>query len=289
MTDLPRYGQRANMPRQDFCPKHPGTPAVGYCKRCGRPACEKCNIPTEVGSICKDCAKPKARFSMSLGRSQPVVTLTLVSLGFLGYLLNFLLPLNRWFGFSPVYAIHEPWRFLTVVLVHGGLMHVVFNMLMLYILGVAIERSIGHWRFLGLFIVSAIGGSVFTLGWTLVNVNELATFTVGASGAIYGLLGAILVEQRRTGVSTTSIIVLLGINLFWSFLPGNNVSWQSHLGGLIAGLLLAWIYATIASSKKLSAKAVSAWTVVATALSVLVLAGATWGIYATLLSQLTRL
>lgn len=280
MTDLPRFGQKANQPRQEFCPKHPGSPAVGYCKRCGRPACEKCSIPTEVGSICTDCARPQARFTKALVQGRPYVTFTLIALCVLVYLLEFVLPMNHLLGFIPFYAAVQPWRFLTVAFVHGGLMHLAFNMLMLYVLGVSIEQSIGHWRFLGLYVISAIGGSVLTLGWGLVDHAELVTLTVGASGAIYGLLGAILVDQKRSGMSVTSILVLLGVNLVWSFLPGNNVSWQSHLGGLIAGLLVAWVYAVISSSPRLSAKIKVVWTWVATVAFIVALAGISWGCYA---------
>lgn len=251
MTDLPRFGQYAAVPRQDVCPRHPGRQAVDYCKRCNRPTCSDCTIPTEVGSICVDCAKSSSR-GIPLSRrlsGTPIVTYSLLAVTIAVYLVGMVWPvIDQFLAFNPVLAYVQPWRFLTVSLVHGGFFHILFNMMMLYLLGQGGERLLGHWRFLSLYLLSTFGGSVTVLAWAAVEPGSLTTWTVGASGAIYGLFGAVLVQHLRNKMNPTSILVLLGINLVYSFTAG-GVSWQGHLGGLIVGSLVTWMYSVLSTPR----------------------------------------
>ncbi len=285
MSELPRFGQQAERPRAEFCPRHPSKRAVAYCKRCNRPACADCNIPTEVGSVCVDCAHPKNRISFRPSGG-PVVTYSILAICVIVYFCQWILPaVPRFLAFQPYAAFTEPWQFFTVSFVHLGFFHLLFNMFMLYILGAAIEKAIGHWQFASIYLLSAVGGSVAALAWTFVDPNAFITTTVGASGALYGFFGAIFVQQRRSGMSTTSILVLLGINLAFSFMNAGSVSWQSHVGGLIVGGLVAFMYFEITkprSGRKQSTETM--WAVAATIGVAALLYGCAYAMYFALLN-----
>lgn len=129
----------------------------------------------------------------------------------------------------------EWYRIFTVALVHSGLTHLGFNMWALYVLGSPIEQVFGKVRFLTIFIISLIAGSVTSLAFSPQNV-----VSVGASGAIFGLFGAFAVVGKRIGADVRSILVLIGINFALDFiLP--NIDWHAHLGGLIGGALTATV------------------------------------------------
>lgn len=147
-------------------------------------------------------------------------------------------------------AWQQPWRFVTAMFTHDpslpfGLMHIGFNMVALVSLGRSLEPFLGSTRFLLLHLWSGLAGGVAfvlmmpNLGQTYPWGGHWLVGTVGASGAVFGLFGAIFVAQRALGGSTNQILVVLGINLLITFgVPG--IAWQAHLGGLIAGILLTW-------------------------------------------------
>jgi membrane associated rhomboid family serine protease len=131
----------------------------------------------------------------------------------------------------------EPWRMLTVSLVHstaGFPLHVLFNMLALWLMGQQLEAAIGKWRFVALYAISTLGGSVAVLYLT-----SPFQAVVGASGAIFGLLGAYFVLARKYGGNTVGIVVLIGINLAFGFFS-SSISWQAHVGGLITGIAVSY-------------------------------------------------
>jgi membrane associated rhomboid family serine protease len=133
----------------------------------------------------------------------------------------------------PLTAI-EPWRMLTTVFVHSqsSVFHILFNGYSLFILGTLVERLIGPGRFVTLFLFSGFGGSV------LVSLLSPTSAVVGASGAIFGLFGALFVIQRSFGGANTQLLIVLGLNLVMGFIvPG--ISWQAHIGGLITGAIVA--------------------------------------------------
>nr|WP_165217099.1 rhomboid family intramembrane serine protease [Schaalia sp. ZJ1691] len=245
---MPTYGRRSNPSAAPECPRHPGVRSVDYCKKCNRPMCSDCLVHTEVRNICVDCAGIVRRSARVRG---PVVTYTIIGICAVLFLLGAVPSfvgvdaveawIRSWLAFTPVYGLIQPWRFFSTAFLHSGILHVAFNMLALYWVGQALESALGHWRFANLYALSAIGGSVFVLAWSLADPMMLHTVTVGASGAVFGLFGGVLVMQRTMGQDTRSILVLLGINLAYGFI-GSNISWQAHLGGLITGLLVTWIY-----------------------------------------------
>ncbi len=129
----------------------------------------------------------------------------------------------------------EPHRMLTSAFLHslGTPMHILFNMFTLWMIGQALEPALGRIRFLTLYLVSALGGSVAVL-W----LSEPTVPVVGASGAVYGLFAALFMVLRATGGQVSSIVALIVVNLVISFM-GSNISWQGHIGGLVTGAAVA--------------------------------------------------
>ncbi|GAA1314175.1 rhomboid family intramembrane serine protease [Leucobacter albus] len=140
-------------------------------------------------------------------------------------------------------AQFQPWRMLTVMFTHsvGFLPHILFNMLALFMFGRNLEQMIGKWRFLALYLLAGLGGSLGVMLWGYADTVGLFTPTVGASGAIFGVLAATVVAFRSMNVNATSLIVLLAINFGIGFMPGASISWQAHLGGMIVGAIAMWI------------------------------------------------
>jgi len=131
-----------------------------------------------------------------------------------------------------IYDNGDWYRIVTAMFLHASLLHLAFNMLALYWLGTVVEQALGTWRYLLLYFVSGIAGSAGALLFS----SQYAV-TVGASGAIFGIMGALLVlEHRMTGSFAGPALGLIVINLALSFtIP--NISWGGHVGGLVGGVL----------------------------------------------------
>jgi membrane associated rhomboid family serine protease len=127
----------------------------------------------------------------------------------------------------------EYWRLLTASFVHVQLMHLLFNMLAIYFIGPNLERVLGRWRFLALYLISCL-----TAGVAVYWLSPAAAVTFGASGGVFGLIAAALVVYRKLGYDISWLLMLLGINLVYTFI-GPSISWQGHLGGLVGGLVSA--------------------------------------------------
>jgi len=162
---MPSYGQRSDPRAAPECPRHPGVRSVDYCKRCNRPMCVDCAIPTEVRSICVDCSSSKKGWMRSPSRAAaagaPVVTYAMMAICVLMYALTWVSPaLTSSLALVPAQLMAHPWTILTGAFLHGGLLHILFNMLSLYWVGRAIEPVMGWWRFLTVYLVSALGRHV---------------------------------------------------------------------------------------------------------------------------------
>ena len=130
-------------------------------------------------------------------------------------------------------ATNEWYRLFTVALVHSGLMHLGFNMYALMVLGNPLEAAFGKNKMLIIFFFSLLTGSL-----TSAYFASASSYSVGASGAIFGLFGALAIVGKRIGADTRSIYVIIGINFAIGFLLG-GIDWKAHLGGLIGGLISA--------------------------------------------------
>ena len=136
-------------------------------------------------------------------------------------------------SFQVLQITNEWYRIFSVALVHGGLMHLGFNMYSLMVLGNPIEEAFGKNKMLIIFFFSLFTGSV-----TSAYLAPLGGQSVGASGAIFGLFGALAMVGKRIGADTRSIYVIIGINFAIGFVLG-GVDWKAHLGGLVGGVIAA--------------------------------------------------
>lgn len=233
------------------CYRHPDRQTYLSCTRCGRPACPDCLRPAPVGQQCLDCVREGSRTTRRAaapfgGRaaSGAVVTWVLIAL-------NVVLWIAEWVNVRVVYdlwlvgayvAHGQFYRLISSAFLHEwglsgwGITHILFNMWALYVVGPSLERLFGHVRFLALYLVSALGGAV--LFYLLAPAGEPA---LGASGAIFGLFAAWFVAGRRLRVDVRGVVFLIVLNLAITFaIP--HIAWQAHVGGLVAGGLLAAAY-----------------------------------------------
>lgn len=233
------------------CPRHPQTISYVRCQRCGRPVCPQCQRPAPVGVQCVDCVaegqkKVRQTRTISGGKVRhgaPVITYSIIGICvalFIGQMADYQ-TVTGWLAFNPVLAAHEPWRFLTSAFLHGSIPHILFNMYALYLVGSQLERALGRWRFIALYLLSALGGSTAILLLAKIGIGSWTGWTVGASGAVFGLFAALALTMRKVGANESQILALIAINLALGFFI-SNVSWQGHIGGLITGGLLGAAY-----------------------------------------------
>ncbi|SFN43220.1 rhomboid family intramembrane serine protease [Mycetocola miduiensis] len=241
----------------NFCYRHPDRQSFVLCQRCGRTICGECQTPGAVGVICPECMReqrkttPRARTGFfSRSGDRPLVTYILIAVTAFVFLLQLIpgLGVTQQLLYAGVYSLpsgfypgydFEPWRMLTTVFAHsqGFIFHIALNMYSLWLFGQALEPMLGRARFLTLYLISGFAGS---LGVSFLAGDFVPV--VGASGAIFGLMGAFLVIQRKRGGNMNGLLVLVGINLVIGFIPGINVAWQAHVGGLVGGALAGLIY-----------------------------------------------
>jgi membrane associated rhomboid family serine protease len=228
------------------CYRHPSRETAVSCSNCGRPICPDCMTPTPVGMRCPECSKDrtKVRTVRSLNATTTTVTMGLIAVNVLLFLAS------GSFGaggsaasrlqidlglFGPSVQSGEWYRLVSSGFLHSGLFHIGFNMYLLWQLGQLLEGPLGSARFAGLYFASLLFGSFGAL------LFEPRALTVGASGAVFGLMGAAFFQMRARGIDpfATGIAPLILLNLAFSFLPGFNISIGGHVGGLVGGSLCA--------------------------------------------------
>jgi membrane associated rhomboid family serine protease len=200
-----------------------------------------------VGHQCVDCVNEGARSVRKAttafgGReaNHPLVTYVLIAINVAMFATQMALPeFEKELFLWPNGVAHydQYYRLLTSGFLHTGITHIAFNMIALYFTGPALERALGHTRFLTLYLLSLIGGSVLVYLLT-----PVGTPTLGASGAIFGLFGASFVLAKKLQFDIRGIVMLIVINLVITFVvPG--ISWQGHIGGLVTGCAVAAVFA----------------------------------------------
>lgn len=249
----------SGMPRvaANYCYRHPDRQSFVLCQRCGRTICGECQTQGAVGVICPECMREQranaprtkpallTRLNRMTGDGTPVVTYSIIGVTVFVYLLQLIPALGvtsalQYAGLYSYPQFFEPWRMLTSVFVHatGGFpFHILLNMYTLWIFGSLLERMLGRWRFLVVYLLSGLAGSLGVLF-----LADPTIAVVGASGAIFGVMGAFLVIHQRLGANMTQLVVLIGLNLVIGFFPGFSIAWQAHLGGLIGGALVGLIF-----------------------------------------------
>jgi membrane associated rhomboid family serine protease len=256
------------------CYRHPDRETWVSCTRCERPICPECLRPASVGFQCRDCVRQgnatvrraTAPYGGGIVGRPGVVSLVLGLVNVVAFVVTVatapggltgntgsklfdeleLVPLR-------VAVDGEYWRLLGSAFLHIGLLHLAGNLLSLAIVGPALERVFGWWRFLAIYLVGALGGSV-----AVYLFGSPYGAVAGASGAIYGLFAATLIVVRKLGLDARFMVLAVALNFAVSFAPG--ISLLGHLGGFIAGglLTLAMVYAPKASRTSLQIMTVGA-------------------------------
>jgi len=241
------------------CPRHPDRISYVRCQRCDRPVCPECQQPAAVGVQCVDCIRGAAGHvrptrTVLGGRARagrPYLTMSLIGINVAVFLLEFLTPLIReLLIFWPAVGGVQPYRAITTGFLHGGVMHLALNMYALWLIGPFLEHLLGRWRYLSLYLLSLFGGTIAVVLFASPGDLSWRIGVVGASGAVFGLFGAVFLVLRHLGRDSTQIFAVIGLNVVFSFLvPG--ISWQAHLGGLLIGALLALIFTRLAKQHQL--------------------------------------
>jgi membrane associated rhomboid family serine protease len=279
------------MDEPQHCYRHPKRETRLSCTECGRPICYECMTPAPVGQRCPDhSGKPQGiqKLTRSVetavtgvgARRVNAVTMALIGINMLVYaaelaaggtmngtdnwlfnhgalVLNGLYQNGQLYPL-PVHALApgahlvgvahgEWWRMVTSAFLHYGPFHLAVNMYSLYFAGSILEHVIGRWRFALLYLVSGIAGSA---GAAIINPGSVG---VGASGAIFGILGALFVLERRGNIATGGQIAgLIVLNLVITFSFSSFISVGAHVGGLIAGVVLMFAFLQLRRSLPLS-------------------------------------
>jgi membrane associated rhomboid family serine protease len=251
------------------CYRHPGRETYIRCQRCDRPICPDCMRDAAVGFQCQNCVAEGAKATRS-GRTayggersaNPQATsLVLVGLNLLVFALVFTTGGSQsvWLGrlamhveffdwqlsdgaYVPVRGLADGawWQFVTAMFTHYQPWHIGFNMLALWALGPMLETAIGRVRFIALYFLSGLAGSAMVYWFA-----PPLSFTFGASGAIFGLMAALLVIAIKVKGNVRSILGWIGLNFLITFVFVKYISWQGHLGGFLGGLAIcaAIVYA----------------------------------------------
>jgi len=270
-----------------YCYRHPDRETGLSCSECGRPICYECMTPAPVGLRCPEhSGKPQgiqkvtaaaARATTGVGaRRVNAVTMILIGINVGIYVIELALGgnidgQNNWIydhgvlfrsaccvdGHVAGVAHGDWWRLITAAFLHYGPIHLGLNMFSLYFAGSILEQLIGRWRFVILYLVAGLAGSA---GALYISPNSI---TAGASGAIFGVLGGLLVLERRGNIATGGqVLGLIVLNLVLTFaIPGISIG--GHIGGLIAGIVVMVAYTQFRRSPQLSLAAAGAVGLVA--------------------------
>lgn len=240
------------------CYRHPDRETAIRCTRCNRPICPDCMVSASVGFQCPDCvrqgsgtghgasaARPRTLAGGPVAADPRLVTKILLGLNLAvfvavladGSLLDELVLLGRanfYYGGPPEGIAEGQWyRLVTSMFLHQEVWHIAFNMLGLWWLGGPLEAVLGRVRYLALYLLSGLAGGALTYWLAAPNQPSL-----GASGAIFGLLGATVVLMRRLNYDMRPVLMILALNLVITFNPWGGIAWQAHVGGLVAGVLI---------------------------------------------------
>ncbi len=270
------------------CYRHTGRETWIRCQRCERPICPDCMLPAAVGFQCPECVKEGARTTRQArtpygGRRPeggPVVTWTLLVLNALVFLAIGvtggsssrlvttlgLLPSGGYFAdpssagqayFARGVSEGAVWQLVTSTFTHVQVWHIFFNMLVLYLLGPQLELVLGRLRFALVYVLSGLVGSA-TVYW----LAPASSLTIGASGAMFGLMGALLVLALKVGGNVQGLLTLLAVNGVITVLGAQYISWQGHLGGLVGGLALGAVMVYAPRERRTSVQAAGTAAVV---------------------------
>jgi membrane associated rhomboid family serine protease len=227
------------------CYEHPDRLAGAVCRNCGRPICSDCMVEAPVGWHCRRCVRQESR-TTPVRRYQPgmaglvrpgrsPVTTFLIVVNLVLFVAAAASPSFTVNSYEVPYYIQQGqwWRLFSSFFVTNDVLDIALNMFSLYVIGRLVEPALEKWRYLALYLLSGLGGGVAT--YLLARLGEASA---GASGAIFGLVGAYFVLARRARLNTSGIVGLIVINLVFDF-TYSGINWLAHLGGLATGAVVA--------------------------------------------------
>ncbi|MGW8352700.1 rhomboid family intramembrane serine protease [Streptomyces wedmorensis] len=257
MDPRPSGTPHSDLPR---CYRHPETETGVRCTRCDKPICPECMISASVGFQCPDCVRSGSGTGHAAGANQPrtlaggrvaedghLVTKILIGINLAVYLAvlsvgdRLVAELELiGYAFSPVLgeavgvADGEWYRLLTAAFLHQEVWHILFNVIGLWVFGGIVEPELGRVRFAALCLLSGLSGCV--LAYLIAAPTQPS---LGASGVVYGLIGAWVVLARRRRHDMRPVVLFVALSLLMTFTrPG--ISWEAHVGGLVAGALVTY-------------------------------------------------
>jgi len=232
------------------CYRHPDREAAVRCQRCERFICPQCQVEASVGFLCPECAggtqRQVTQQRVRASRGSTSITTLLIAINVLVWVPEyFAKSASWWVGYMsqivlmPANVPNAPWTLVTSGFAHdwNSPLHLAVNMYSLFIFGQAVEPLLGRARYLSLYMISLLAGGVGVM-WLGAATGQ----TVGASGAIFGLMGAYAVFLRTLGQPSGQMLGLIAFNLVFGFFT-SGISWEGHIGGLVGGGIVAWIYA----------------------------------------------
>jgi membrane associated rhomboid family serine protease len=234
----------------ETCYRHPSRETGVSCSSCGRPICTDCMTPTPVGMRCPECARQrtKVRTAAAITAQEPRVAYAIIAANVLAFVAQIVTSggararsgalYENGALFGPLVDQGEWWRLVTSGFLHADPIHLLFNMVGVYFLGQLLEPALGGLRFAALYFTSLLAGS---FGALLLSPDAV---TVGASGAVFGMLGAAFLIMRQRGMDPMQTfigpILILNVIITFAF---PNISIGGHLGGLAGGMLCAVVIA----------------------------------------------
>jgi len=253
------------------CYRHTSRETGVSCSSCGRPICPDCMTPTPVGMRCPECARERTKVKTLRSRpTTPLVTQVLIAINVIAFIAETAsgAPLggggggsvfNHGYLYGPdITQSHEYWRLVTAGFMHDGLLHILFNMVFLFFMGQILEPAIGRLNFAAVYLASLLAGSFGAL------LFQPDVPTVGASGACFGILGALIVvaRERRISIWQSGLGLILLINLVFS-LSVKGISVGGHLGGLVGGAIAGALIIQLDERRRLPAAALMGCLLVA--------------------------
>lgn len=247
-------------PNLPGCYRHPERETAISCNRCERPICPECMISASVGFQCPECVsegsgtghaptanQPRTLAGGSIADDPRLITKILLGVNAAVFiavlamgdrLVNELVLVGAWppAPWAPTEGVAEGqwYRLVTSMFTHQEIWHIAFNMLGLWWLGAPLEAALGRARYLALYMLSGLAGSALT--YVVADADQAS---LGASGAIFGLLGATAVLMRRLNYDMRPVIALLALNMLFTF-TWSGIAWEAHVGGLVAGVAIAY-------------------------------------------------
>ena len=240
-------------PLEPVCVNHSNQVTYVRCSRCENYICTDCMRSASIGYQCPSCASDSTPVIKGINRNRFIpsqkntqvtkfLSISLIVI-FLFQELTGTLLVKSFALFAPLVTSGEWWRLITAGFLHGSIIHLLFNVYILWVLGSQLENIVGKAKFIIIYFGSLLGGSLASYLF-----SPFGSYSIGASGAIFGLMGAMLVVGRKRNLDISQITTLVVINVVIGFVL-SGIDWRAQLGGLAAGAFITWVLINATSLK----------------------------------------